>query len=252
MNSINKKIKALTQQIKEYYKLLFYKNDISKLAWFYGTDKEGIHFYSKHYQNHFEKYKNKKINLLEIGVGGYEDSTKGGESLRMWNKYFKRGKIYGIDLYDKTNANSKRIVTYIGDQTNETFLRKIVNEIGGVDIIIDDGSHINEQVIKSFKILFPLLNVNGIYVIEDLQTSYWDIIDGIHFGGSNDPKSEFTSMFFLKSLIDCLNYEEFNIKNYSPTYFDKHIVSIHFYHNIVFIYKGINNEGSNIIQRSSS
>ena len=97
-----------------------------------------------------------------------------------------------------------------------------------------------------------MLNVNGIYVIEDLQTSYWDIIDGIHFGGSNDPKSEFTSMFFLKSLIDCLNYEEFNIKNYSPTYFDKHIVSIHFYHNIVFIYKGINNEGSNIIQRSSS
>ena len=53
-----------------------------------------------------------------------------------------------------------------------------------------------------------------------------------------------TSMNFLKSLIDSLNHQEFINANYQPSYYDKKIISIHFYHNIVFIYKGNNNEKS--------
>ena len=57
-------------------------------------------------------------------------------------------------------------------------------------------------------------------------------------------------MNFLKSLTDSLNYEEFDKQGYVPSYYDKHIVSMSFYHNLVFIHKGNNNEGSNIIRRA--
>jgi len=56
-------------------------------------------------------------------------------------------------------------------------------------------------------------------------------------------------MNFFKSLIDGLNYEEFTLDEYVPTYFDRHIVAMHFYHNLVFIYKGLNNEGSSVLRK---
>jgi demethylmacrocin O-methyltransferase len=52
---------------------------------------------------------------------------------------------------------------------------------------------------------------------------------------------------FLKSLIDGLNHEEFTLEGYKPSYFDRRIVAMHFYHNLAFIQKGRNDEGSNVL-----
>jgi hypothetical protein len=224
-----------------------YRNSLSKLALAFGSDKEGAHFYARHYQKHFQSLCRSKINLLEIGIGGYHDPKAGGNSLRMWKAYFRKGDVFGIDIYSKTYHDEKRIKTFKGSQTDEDFLRKVAAEIGTIDIIIDDGSHYNDHVITTFDILFPLLSPSGIYVIEDLQTSYWNELSGQNWGGSSDLKAPHTSMNFLKSLVDGLNYEEFTIAEYTPTYFDRNITSIHFYHNMAFIYKGDNNEGSNIL-----
>jgi len=126
------------------------------------------------------------------------------------------------------------------------FLQRVCNEAGLFDLIIDDGSHINEHVIKSFEFLFPKLKIGGIYVIEDTQTSYWE-----DYGGtSNDFNKEGTIYHYFKTLIDCLNHEEFIKENYQKSYFDKHIISIHFYHNMIFIYKGKNNEPSNYLKNN--
>jgi demethylmacrocin O-methyltransferase len=129
-------------------------------------------------------------------------------------------------------------------QVDKEFIEKTISEIGPIDIIVDDGSHLNEHIIGTFKLLFPKLKDNGVYVMEDLQTSYWE-----DFGGDsvdlNNPK---TAMNFIKSLTDCINYQEILDKNYKETYYDKNIVSIHFYHNLVFIHKGKNNEGSNMVR----
>src|SRR6185295_3664424 len=145
-------------------------------------DKQLGHSYMNHYQSHFESYKFQKINLLEIGVGGYENPTEGGRSLRMWKKYFSSGNIFSIDINDKSFLQEKKIKIFKGSQADVDFLDKVVTEIGEIDIIIDDGSHINEHVIETFKFLFPKLKDGGIYVIEDTQTSYWE-----NFGGdSND------------------------------------------------------------------
>ena len=122
-------------------------------------------------------------------------------------------------------------------------MNEVINEIGDLDIIIDDGSHINEHVIKTFNLLFPKLKDGGIYVIEDTQTSYWD-----DFGGdSQDLDNSKTLMNFFKSLTDTLNNKEFIIPGYKQSYFDKKIISMHFYHNLIFIYKGDNNEESNVV-----
>ena len=54
-------------------------------------------------------------------------------------------------------------------------------------------------------------------------------------------------MNFFKSLTDALNNKEFIKPGYKQSYFDKKIISMHFYHNMIFIYKGDNNEESNRI-----
>jgi len=223
---------------------LFVLNNLTLLAKLYGTDKTGSHWYTPHYMNHFRVLRKRKVKLLEIGVGGYENPYAGGNSLRMWKKYFPLGKIYSFDIYDKSSLQEHRIKIYRGSQVDRDFLEKITGEIGPLDIIIDDGSHLNDHIIETFKILYPKLKDGGVYAIEDIQTSYWE-----SFGGDsknlNNPK---TAMNFLKNLTDNINHQEIPDENYKETYFDKKIVSIHFYHNIIFIHKGDNNEKSNIVK----
>ena len=45
--------------------------------------------------------------------------------------------------------------------------------MGGVDIVLDDGSHQTKHQIESFKFLFPRMSKGGIYMVEDLHTSFW-------------------------------------------------------------------------------
>jgi hypothetical protein len=209
--------------------------NLSKLAKVYNTDKFRGHYYAPHYQTHFQRFRNKKVRMLEIDVGGYENPKKGGNSLRMWKKYFPKGRINAIDLYDKSFLEEKRIRIFQGSQVDQPFLEKVVTETGPLDLIIDDGSHINEHVITSFQVLFPYLKDGGIYVVEDTQTSYWP-----NFGGdSQNLNNPTTMMNYFKSLTDCLNHQEILDPDYTATYFDKKIISMHFYHNLIFIYKVI-------------
>lgn len=156
----------------------------------------------------------------------------------MWKRFFKNSNIFGIDIFDKNFCNERRIKTFQGSQNDEIFLNKVIQEIGSPDIVIDDGSHQSADVIKSFSILFKELKSGGIYVIEDLQTSYWEVNSrGHHWGGSKDINSTNTSMGFLKKLVDSLNWKEFEIENYEPNYYELNIYSIHFYHKMCFIIK---------------
>ena len=213
----------------------WYRNDLTRLASIYGTDKWGLHWYTPHYERYFRPIKSRPLNVLEIGVGGYEDAGQGGASLRMWKSYFRRSRIVGIDLYDKRHLSEDRIDIRQCDQTDENALRQLSSEYGGFDIVIDDGSHINEHVIRTFEILFPLLRPEGIYVVEDVQTAYWPS----YGGGKDHPGS---SMAFFKNLVDGLNHMEFPIAQYRPSLYDLSIVEIAFVHNLIFVRKGTNDE----------
>jgi hypothetical protein len=216
----------------------WHRDNLSQIARLCRTDKWGSHWYTQHYERYFRPIRSKRLNILEIGVGGYESSAEGARSLRMWKAYFRKSQIVGIDLYDKTHFSEHRIDVRQCDQTDEDRLLRLSNEYGGFDIIIDDGSHINEHVIRTFEVLFPLLRSGGIYVAEDIQTAYWPS----YGGGVNSPKS---SMKFFKDLADGLNHMEYPIADYEPTFYDKNIVEISFFHNLVFVRKGINDEKTN-------
>ena len=122
------------------------------------------------YDELFNEYKNKKISLLELGV-------RNGGSILLWNDYFNKCNIAGLDLnkfeFTKDYPNIK---AYKGSQTDLELLDKIRQETApnGFDIIIDDCSHIGELTKKSFWHLFDNhLLKGGFYVIEDWGTGYW-------------------------------------------------------------------------------
>jgi hypothetical protein len=232
---------AKVQHLYRGVKSRIYARDLTVLAKIHKSDKWGSHRYTKHYEHHFRSLRKRRLRILEIGVGGYEDPDAGGASLKMWKYYFPKSAIYALDICDKTKLQEHRIRIFRGSQNDTDFLRKVIEQTGGLDIVIDDGSHVNEHVITCFCTLFPLLADGGIYAIEDTQTSYWPKLGGDSYdlGNSN------TTMNFLKRLTDGLNYEEIARKDYRKSYLDQNIVSLHFYHNLVFIYKGRNEEGSN-------
>jgi hypothetical protein len=216
--------------------ILFGRN-LKMLATIYLSDKWNSHWYAEHYDAAFRSMRRKDIKILEIGIGGYNDPKSGGNSLRMWRTYFPRGMVYGIDLYDKSSHNRRRIRTFQGSQTDPQFLDSVITKTGPLSIIIDDGSHRNDHVIFTFQHLFPHLADEGIYAIEDTQTSYWP-----QYGGNGADRNDMqTTMGYFKSLADGLNWSEF-IGAYSPTYLDLNIRSICFFHNLIIITKGPNRE----------
>jgi cephalosporin hydroxylase len=174
------------------------------------------------------EYRNKNINVLEIGV-------LDGGSLELWHRYFgPNALIVGIDNHFQPNSkglsfDNPMIQFRKGDQQDTIFLSEIVKEFEGFDIIIDDGSHISKQIIASFKTLYPIVSKNGIYIIEDTHTSYWSS----HGGGLKLPN---TTIEFFKELVDELN--AMHIKILPVTDFSKQTHSISFYNSMIVIKKG--------------
>jgi Methyltransferase domain len=205
-----------------------------------GTDKEGVHAYADAYERHLGHLRARPFTLLEIGVGGYADPNRGGASLRMWAAFFPAARIIGLDVEDKSRLAGDRITILRGDQGDRDFLERMALEHGPFDVVVDDGSHQSRHVVTSFEALFPHLADDGIYAIEDLQTSYWET-----FGGSSRPDRRGTSMSMLLGLADGVNYAELDIPRYEPTYTDRWVRSVTFYHNLAFVQKGPNLETSN-------
>jgi len=217
--------------------------DLVRLATLHRTDKWGRHWYARHYQTHFAPRRLEPLTLLEVGVGGYEDPAKGGDSLRMWKAYFPCARIFGLDVFDKRAVEEDRIRVFQGSQDDRMFLERVVEATGPLDIVIDDGSHQSAHVVASFEALFPHLREGGIYAVEDTQTSYWP-----SYGGSLDVEAPHTSMNLFKRLADGLNHRERIRPGYTPTFFDLNVASVHLYHNMVFVYRGRNDEESNVLR----
>ena len=123
------------------------------------------------YERVFAEYRGKTLRILEIGVNL-------GGSLRLWKDYFgPETTIVGIDITPScaTFENSdERIFVRIGDQSDPAFLASVVEEFGPFDIVIDDGSHVVSHQIASFNALFHQgVAAGGLYLVEDLETSYW-------------------------------------------------------------------------------
>lgn len=162
------------------------------------------------YHTHFKKFINKEVKILEIGIHS-------GGSLDMWRSYFgNKCSVYGIDIEEacKVYANDHTSI-FVGDQEDRTFWNNFFEEVGTIDIIIDDGGHTTEQQRVTFEEVLPMLNPGGIYLCED-----------VHNQGNNF--AEYSAHF-----IHEMNH--FNVDSKSQTLessvskFQTTIKSMHFY-----------------------
>lgn len=131
----------------------------------YNTDKNSRHHnYGRQYEALFLPYREKNVRYLEIGVFY-------GESIKAMREVFKNCEvIVGIDIDPNTKKyedKDNKIFVEIGDATDKNFLESVSRKYGPFDIILDDGSHVNKDVIKTFQIGFPLLKDDGLYIVED-------------------------------------------------------------------------------------
>lgn len=178
------------------------------------------------YEKFLNKYQNSNIKILEIGVFN-------GDSLKIWREYFSKAIICGFDIEDK-KISIPGVDILIGDQTDHICLSNLIYKYKNFDIIIDDGSHVSKHIIKSFNFLFDYLNLGGLYIIEDLQTSYFP-----RYGGSRvNLNKQNTSINFIKKLLDSVNYENHDRPFYKKNKYDGLIKSVNMYQNIAFIEKG--------------
>jgi cephalosporin hydroxylase len=149
------------------------------------------------YNDLLESYVGTRVKMLEIGV--YQ-----GGSLALWRRYFgERATIFGVDIDPDCAAfDGQYGQVRLGSQDDPAFLRRVVKEMGGVDVVLDDGSHIARHQRASFEAVFPLLSDGGLYIIEDLHTAYWwDYGGGLRRRGS--------AIEFLKARIDDMHAHYF-------------------------------------------
>jgi len=172
------------------------------------------------YINILSEYKNKKITLVEIGVGD-------GGSLYMWKSFLhKKSKIIGIDLNPEAKKLEKEgFKIIIGDQSKKEFWKKFFKKIGNVDIIIDDGGHTNIQQITTLMESVNFINNGGRIIIEDTHTSF------MGKKGFNNP-SKYSLVSFSSSIIENLHRRNPNIKKRLNN-LSKKIFSIEYFDSIV-------------------
>jgi 23S rRNA U2552 (ribose-2'-O)-methylase RlmE/FtsJ len=173
------------------------------------------------YETHFNKFVDKKIKVLEIGI------WQGG-SLKMWKDYFgNNATIVGVDIEPICKMfEEDRIKIYIGDQANPDFLKSIIKNEENFDIIIDDGGHFMDQQIISFKELYSSLNDGGVYLCDDLHTNYWKRYNAGY-------KRSNTFIEYVKNLIDELNAYYSETNELVVTDFTKNTTGIHIYDSVV-------------------
>ena len=184
------------------------------------------------YHTYFKKFRKsgQHIHMLEVGV------SEGG-SIEMWRDYFgpDRCTIYGIDI----TPSCKRMETmypnvkiFIGDQSNKDFLKSVINQIPPLDIILDDGGHTMTQQIVTFETMYSHIKPGGVYMCEDLHTSYWN-----EFGGGF--KRAGTFIEYIKDYIDKLNSYHSRQPNLKVDSFTKTMDSLHFYDSIAVLQKSL-------------
>lgn len=139
--------------------------ELDKTGSRYHTDKSSDqHNYLNKYEFFVRHWKNEPITVLELGV------FKGG-SIKTWEDYFEKAQIYGVDINEECRQyESDRSKIIIQDLSNEDDLAKLAGL--NPQIIVDDASHIWSHQIKALFQLFPKMRGGGVFIMEDLETSF--------------------------------------------------------------------------------
>lgn len=202
--------------------------------YFYNNKGKLIHkwlHYFDIYHRHFAPFRKKEITVLEFGV------FQGG-SLQMWRNYFgKKARIIGVDINPKCQElEEKGIEIHIGDQEDRNFLKQLMKKVGPVDVVIEDGGHTMKQQINTFEEVFPYVTEGGVFLIEDLHTSFWK-----EYSGGYKKSTSFIE--YSKKIIDDIHaWHSQDKKRFKVNKNTKNIKGMHVYDSIIVFDKGAVNK----------
>jgi hypothetical protein len=182
--------------------------------------------YFEIYERHVSRYRGTDVVLVEIGI--YQ-----GGSLQMWKHYLgPRAQIWGIDVNPVCkDFGEEQVRIRLGDQGDPAFLRALADEIGRIDVLIDDGGHTMRQQRTTFDVLFPRIAEDGLYICEDMHTSYWH-----RYGGGYLNPHSFVE--YSKNLIDRLNaWHSRQKESLAPSDFTRSAFAMHYYDSMLVIEK---------------
>ena len=186
-----------------------------------------IHYFDI-YERHFRQFVDKEITVVEFGVFH-------GGSLQMWKQYFgPKAKIIGVDINPNCKAlEEDQITIEIGDQEDRSFLQSLTDKHGPFDLVIDDGGHTMGQQIATYEVLYGAVKDDGVYLVEDLLTSYR--VKPPFNAGYKNPN---TFIEYSKNFIDKLHAwhsqqpGELAVDDFTRTTF-----GLHFYDSVLVIEK---------------
>jgi hypothetical protein len=190
---------------------MFKSNTLDALGQKHGTDKSsgpGAHDYLRKYEFFLRAWKDLDFTFLELGVFK-------GASLRVWSEYFTKAKIVGVDIEPKAQSfDIAEATLLIGDLANDDFLGSLAAL--NPKVILDDASHWWPDQLRSLFGLYPGLQSGGLYIIEDIHTSFEPLAP--HFAAGYD-----TPPFYF-----CLKLAEYLTGNDrpAPIFPDKNLVPL--------------------------
>jgi hypothetical protein len=186
-----------------------------------------IHYFPI-YTRHLERYRNRPVRVLEIGV------YRGG-GLEMLQRYLgPDATIVGLDVDEVARAAAQgRYVVELGDQQDPEVLRAVVERHGPFDVVIDDGGHSVDQQVTSIETLFPLLEDGGTYLVEDCHTSYWP--EHAQYAPADPSAGSFID--WVKARVDDLNAYHFSKQLDVPVPWATHVDGLHVYDSVVVLDK---------------
>lgn len=182
--------------------------------------------YFEIYDRHFSRFRGTDAHVLEFGV------FQGG-SLQMWKDYFgPKCRVFGVDINPECKRfEEDRVEVLIGDQEDRAFLRSLTERIPRIDVLIDDGGHTMAQQIATYEELFPHVDANGVYLCEDVHTSYW-----LQAGAGLRKRGTFIE--YSKNFIDFLHgWHSMEPKRFGVSDFTRSVHSLHYYDSILVIEK---------------
>ncbi len=167
------------------------------------TDKISHHGYHRFYADELHVLRDQTFGIIEIGI-------QHGPSLTLWQNYFPRAHIYGLD--NKVAIDAPRVTVVRGNQIVVDDLKRLQAALAPafpIRFINDDGGHPEHQA-KTFDYLFQhVLVEGGVYIVEDIETSYWRHprvhVDGYAYPFGYQVKESFIQR--SKALIDFINHE---------------------------------------------
>ncbi|MCF8516877.1 MAG: class I SAM-dependent methyltransferase [Rhodobacteraceae bacterium] len=169
------------------------------------------------YDRLFGPYRDRPISFVEIGV-------LSGGSLFMWRQFFgPKARIIGIDLNpDAVRWRDHGFEIHIGSQSDPAFWQRVLQDVGPVDILLDDGGHRFEQQIMTCECTVPGIRDGGLLVVEDTHTSY---LPG--YGGP----SPMSFISYAKQIADGINHRFSGLRDKYPH--ESAIWSIRFFESLV-------------------